>query len=274
MFNSAKLKLDWARQQIDNANVVWNKFLENDFCSISIEQQMVGNELGDVLMIDGKRQPPPALGLAIGDAIHNLRCALDHAIWEMLSGKNNDASFPMHETRENLADSFITATVAVGQKTKKPGRNAYLERAFPGVNDLFVNQIKPYLGGNTPLWLIGKIDNIDKHRSIIPTIGGAFVGGINAINDDENRVVDGSASVQLGTKFGYAVFRAGSNVRLIGHNVPTADIFFGDPHVAREMSVIPTLRDMLQAAANTIHTLAEFWACNGSQNASNQSPLG
>lgn len=99
------------------------------------------------------------LALPLGDAIHNLRAALDHT-WNALA---RDAkikgfpTFPFHERRQELIDSVGKSPVA---------------RAFPSVHRLIFDEIKPHRdeGGNEVFWTITKFDKIDKHNLLVPIV--------------------------------------------------------------------------------------------------------
>ncbi len=99
--------------------------------------------------------------IVLGDAVHNLRAALDH-VWTALdraaTGKPNSfANFPFDETRQNLVNRVDTSVVKC---------------AFPKAGDLILDDIKTHCseGGNHRLWSLTKLDNLDKHNMLIPTI--------------------------------------------------------------------------------------------------------
>ncbi len=96
-----------------------------------------------------------------GDAIHNLRAALDHAYFDIAktiaSGPRGlkSVQFPFSETRDGLETSVKN-------------------RLAHKVSDKFFNaimELKPHgeAGGNKILYLIHQIDALDKHRFPVPT---------------------------------------------------------------------------------------------------------
>jgi hypothetical protein len=100
-----------------------------------------------------------ALSLPIGDAIHNMRAALDH-VWNTLARERNLTgfpTFPFHETRQNLIDMVGKSPVA---------------NAFPETRRLIFDEIRPHrdCGGNELFWTITKLDKIDKHNLLVPTV--------------------------------------------------------------------------------------------------------
>jgi hypothetical protein len=105
------------------------------------------------------------IALMLGDAVHNLNCALDYA-WL--------------ETVKRLAPNSI------GRRTKLPVRKtldelegslkkAEIDQACLALFKFMMNQIQPYHGGNPAIWPIHVLDNRDKHRLLIPVLTSAFV---------------------------------------------------------------------------------------------------
>lgn len=96
-----------------------------------------------------------------GDAVHNLRSALDHAYWEIVSPfANTDKErrglqFPFSETEVRLDEAIKTRLA---------------DRVSPSFYQ-FLLDLKPHceLGGNVYLSLIHKLDILDKHKLLIPT---------------------------------------------------------------------------------------------------------
>jgi hypothetical protein len=104
-----------------------------------------------------------------GDAVHNLRSALDHAYWETVSpiaqndSERRQIQFPFKETKDGF------------DKAVKEG--------FPArVSDQFRDAIlglRAYKepGGNELLYLIHEFDILDKHKLLIPTSDYTHVSG-------------------------------------------------------------------------------------------------
>jgi hypothetical protein len=113
------------------------------------------------------------LSLMIGDAVHNLRCALDYT-WlqtiEKLIPANVDdrAKFPVRKTLEELKGVL-----------KKGNVDTTCRRLF----DFMVNDIQPCEGRNDAIWAIHNFDNRDKHRLLIPVLSQGNVDGIEVQNE-------------------------------------------------------------------------------------------
>jgi len=104
------------------------------------------------------RIPPPVeLPMIAGDAVHNARSALDHAIYEVSRApvkKRRRVSFPLYSNRLDYLEA------------KKSG---WWERALAGVPDKYrtvVEREQPFRRGNRRLGALADFDNIDKHRTV------------------------------------------------------------------------------------------------------------
>jgi hypothetical protein len=108
------------------------------------------------------REPPPLrFGVILGDCVHNLRCCLDHTIWQatLLDGAtpNTTTQFPI----EARSEAHFEKTAA---------------RQIPGLSikhRALVKQVQPYHRGaeahSDPLAVLATLSNTDKHRIVNPT---------------------------------------------------------------------------------------------------------
>jgi hypothetical protein len=107
------------------------------------------------------------LALVIGDAIHNLRSALDFAWIATLAHfkipTTNFSKFPILRTEKELRTALEERRVNIA--------NADL---YKGI----VSEIKPYPGGNDDIWAIHRLDILDKHQLLIPLMHMVGVTGM------------------------------------------------------------------------------------------------
>jgi hypothetical protein len=100
------------------------------------------------------------MALLCGDTVHNLRTALDHAYWEVVSPftktdrERRNTQFPFCELSERLTEAIT---------------NRFADR----IGQTFVDALaalNPYgeSGGNQMLYLIDAMDRLDKHRLLTP----------------------------------------------------------------------------------------------------------
>lgn len=105
-----------------------------------------------------KAQPVPIrFGLLTGDAIQNLRSALDHLVWQMVLAAGN---VPGRHTAFPVYDDTVPAK---GPRGQIAGITAKAQQAVDALN--------PYKTGNPALWMLDQLNNIDKHRTIFTPFG-------------------------------------------------------------------------------------------------------
>ena len=95
-------------------------------------------------------------GAIVGDAVHNMRTALDLMSSELarMNGKNDkDVYFPFSTTKDNLQDAIV-----------KKGFNK------TGADSVaLLVKLAPYRGGNDALRALHDLDIEDKHTALIPS---------------------------------------------------------------------------------------------------------
>lgn len=105
---------------------------------------------------------PVEIACIAGDALHDLRCALDHLAYRLFRIGAGDAADAKHVYFPIFDDA---AKYQAGVNGKVHGMRQDAIDA--------INATKPYKGGNDTLWKLHKLDSIDKHRLLI-TVGAAF----------------------------------------------------------------------------------------------------
>ncbi len=123
----------------------------------------------DQLLID--------IALMIGDAVHNLKCALDYAWIKTIeraapTAISNFAKFPVYPTREDLEAALRGREIHISCR-----------RLF----DLMLDEIRPYYGANFAVWEIYVLDKRDKHRLLIPLEHYGSISGFKL--QDESGVI-------------------------------------------------------------------------------------
>jgi hypothetical protein len=99
---------------------------------------------------------PLRVSIIAGDAIHNIRSALDYLAYQLVRvgsgspGPFASVYFPISESALELED-------AIQRK---------LKGARPEAKDA-IRAVKPYKGGNWPLWHLHRLNIIDKHRLLV-----------------------------------------------------------------------------------------------------------
>lgn len=168
-----KLKLEWAKRHINELKATIGEFFESEPYELVHE---VDSQTGEnVYRLRVHKSVPVELSAILGDAVHNLRAALDQLVCTLIRLNSNFPKgmqgFPIATSGEDY-ESFVRKRIA-GVSTK-------VER--------LIFRLKPYRGGNRRLWLLHQLDILDKHDGILPvsaahamtliryTMPGMFVG--------------------------------------------------------------------------------------------------
>lgn len=121
-----------------------------------------------VYFISAIGEPPPEIALLLGEILQNLRSALDHLAYQLClvgGGTERDlrrVQFPIAETTGCF-------------KRQLPAQTA-------GMTDAAVRtiiELRPHRGGNEWLLLLHRLNNIDKHRTLV--ISGGRAAGIDVL---------------------------------------------------------------------------------------------
>lgn len=239
-FTGAYLKIGRAEKHILELRTLIEEFeVENDG-AFSVTKNGDGQFVLDFKALGELGEQVPVV---LGDAIHNLRCALDH-IWTALdraaTGKSATfASFPFDKTRQNLVARI---------------KGTAVNDAFPDVQRLILDNIKTHRdeGGDSILWSLTKLDKLDKHNLLIPTVVVRHVQHLE--------VCMGSS------KFEY-VNCSFSNIGVIGasdtaieykcHGKVSVDPIFRDLFSVARQSVLPTLDKLKLSTKNAVDLFRE-----------------
>lgn len=115
-----------------------------------------------IYYVTGVLDTPVSIALIAGDVLQNLRSALDHLAHQLIAiGTGRPGPF--------LYAYFPILNDAAGYKA---GKNGLIKGMRPEAVKT-IDAIKPYKGGNDPLWRLHKLNQIDKHRVLI-TVGSVF----------------------------------------------------------------------------------------------------
>jgi hypothetical protein len=155
MTDSAALKIDRAEKHVAELTKLFSETPPFSFVvrtNTATGDRSVGSRENKAI-VDG------AAGIC-GDAIHNLRSALDHAYWEIVSPtaskeEEKQVQFPFRETKPRF-DKAVT--------------EGFPNRVSPKFRDAMLG-LRAYkeAGGNKTLYLIHEFDILDKHKLLIPT---------------------------------------------------------------------------------------------------------
>lgn len=154
---------------------------------------------------------PETFAPIIGDVVHNLRSALDIMMFDLIS-----ESVP-EDRRRSISFPFWRS------ETGRAKAMQYVELK-PEVSSL-VKAWEPYPGGRSRLHVLHDMWNTDKHRSIIPTMGGVEFSQVGAmmnhcLNGDQKMVDPFPARKQVRDGQPYIVMPRGDEEPPVGTKVP------------------------------------------------------
>ena len=147
-------KIDWAKQHIGTLEQAIKTFRTSDPYGFKIENDPKSGDKIHIIQI--RQQTPANFPLIIGDAIHNLRSALDYLAWQLVlangqqpkSGRGG-TQFPTLNTKGKSGQGDIQGISTRAQT--------------------LVDAVQPYQGSDDDLWTLHQLDITDKHKLLIVT---------------------------------------------------------------------------------------------------------
>jgi hypothetical protein len=128
-----------------------------------------------IYYVAGADPTPECVPLIAGDAIRNLMSALDHLAYQIVCSDTGDNPPNPRRIYFPIADN---ATKYEAQKRGK------MEGARQETFDA-IDVLKPYNGGNDLLWMLYRLNNIEKHRLLLTV--GSKAAGVNVAQDMARR---------------------------------------------------------------------------------------
>lgn len=178
---SQHLKLKRASEHVEALKDSIDCWLGTDAYTISRE---IDPETRDtVRWAKIKSPPPPELALLTGDAVHNLRSALDHTVYYLaernlgtLTNEIEEAlMFPIVGNQNRKGEPADGSAIFKDFLRRNPGPLT----GVPASARSFIEREQPYQWADTPdtpnafkyhwLWVLHDLDRIDKHRRLAVT---------------------------------------------------------------------------------------------------------
>jgi hypothetical protein len=256
--DSASLKIDRAAKHVSELN----ELLRKNRPFVLVVQTYV--ETGQRTAFTKKNAAIiNEIALATGDVIHNLRSALDHAYFGIVSPHCTS------DKERRIVQFPFTSKALELRKTIIDG---YAQRAGTGFFCAMLN-LRPHgeAGGNEMLYLIREADNLDKHRLLIPAVDYTSADGNKwkaAFPDIPFNIAGDASNLTLAL--------SSTTIRWVQHNVPLnllgrciADILRLyereidlKPEVVLQIGalgriypLVPTLNQMIDAVRDTVAIL-------------------
>jgi hypothetical protein len=150
---SVELKIARAKEHLDSLLTI-ERQLASSACDFLIEHDPKSDTSSIVLKLPAIE---PRVGLIVGDCVHNLRSALDHIVYGMA-----ERNTPGRSDSDRRAGMFPICDTAQGFQRQVSKRR--LNGVLTGAVKL-IEGLQP-TDRTDPLWILGELDNFDKHRII------------------------------------------------------------------------------------------------------------
>lgn len=244
MFETAKLKIERADHHIDDLDTTFSRFVRDNQYEPSVANHPETETAR--IHIEFARAAPPLNWYAtiIGDAIHNLRTALDHMTWEMVGNdggtQNRQLKFPVGNSRAR----FEVACNGIRTPSQVVKDALVALEAFPG-------------GKGETLYQLSLLDNADKHTVLTPIVNGSHVTKLTVIRRDGSIEKTFDRVDLVGDRSPNAFFLVsglhdGRTVRLNADSAITPNVFFGQVEGFALTAVVPSLINLRHSTSDAI----------------------
>ena len=248
---NALLKIKRAKQHIADFESKLQAFKAANPYRLVVESNDEANGFSLVFRI--LKSAPSDLPAIVGDAVHNLRVALDVLIYgivvknfpEASPGQARRIQFPFSETADALERTI---------------NDRHICRAGKQVTDEII-RLKPYKGASGDgggLYALHELDIADKHRLFIDLDRVSIIPDFTLLNALGDRIVN-MTNVGMGAKEGMTFLHIEQPVRdvKINHYInPSPEIIFSRMQPFGGKAVTPTLVQLTQLVEQTIAAIA------------------
>ena len=239
------MKIERAKQHIDDLNRAVTEYLTQRPFELRIRQTCNPNRR--TVYTEVKVTIPEGFSLVLGDAVHNLRSAIDQLCWGMVGNRAKNprgVGFPFADREDALRDAIAKKQMDIAPKT---------------VIDEFY-KLQPYPDGNKFLHAVNSLDVTDKHRNILLVYQGVKLTGAQMReliyprepNFSDNSLLStvGDWEVQLDGTEPIEVFDRKADYQ------PTFTIGFGQEEALESLPLDFALENMVTATDKAVRGLA------------------
>jgi len=243
-FALVQVKIERAKQHIHDLKAAIRAFLDTHPYVVKTKRNPQTRQL--IYYLSDVRKTPPVIAAITGDALQNLRSALDHLAYHLFRVGAGDTAAPS-QVCFPIFDSAAEYKAWVHAKVKGMRKDAIDT----------IDAVKPYKGGNDRLWRLHKLNNIDKHRFVI-TVGSEFCS-VNVgphMQQEMERAFPASKGTTLPPLFVKPADRlfplkAGDELFIDAPDSEVNekmefrfDVAFGEPEIVDGEPIIPTLCEL------------------------------
>jgi hypothetical protein len=246
MFDSARLKVERAEKHIGDLKIAFDRFIETHPHTLCIDNDPQTG--AQTVQVRFSETPPANLSLILGDAIHNLRSALDHATWELIGidGGTQDRklAFPFS------SDQWEYESACQRIKTPLDDTKKFLIAlaAYPG-------------GAGEKLYDLKRFDNADKHSVMTPVIGVTRIGHIKVTDPNGTTFMEMAGctfSVGPDGRAGVGRWGPGCSIEIDQDADVTIDVFIHDSKFFKALPLIETCMNLSHSVQDVIGQFEEL----------------
>lgn len=185
------------------------------------------------------------LALRLGDAIHNLKCALDHAWFQTVTrliptGDWRRAKFPVYPTPDGLKNALVKLEIDI---------------PTPNFFKFLIGEIQPYDGGNFSIRPVHLLNRRDKHSLLIPVVHYSSIGDIY-VKDQRGELQKGQTWATDQPLPHRVTFPPGFHIEKPGS--ATFNVMFKYGSAGNETRMVDTLRVYLRDVLMIVKLLEKF----------------
>jgi hypothetical protein len=234
LFRSAKLKFQRADQHFLDLRLKVDQFAATHPHRLSVTPDpATGN---DVLSIAPGEPFPDEYLLILGDILHNLGSALDHAWYASVERTNDQSKFPLHASEKRVVEKV----------------NGLKDNASEALKKFIVDIVQPWeTGRGRHLWGVHQLDNVDKHRLLIAHRQFSFIPGMKAVDTDTGEAFDIPSWLIVPPYTASREMPGHPHFRLAGEIRAESRAIFGEGCFQGKF-VMPTLVEFREAVSGTV----------------------
>jgi len=242
LFESPRLKVKRANQHIDAVEKLIVDFSNDPGHKIVSKTDPSGLTK---LMFEPGDSLSAEVGLSVGDAVHNLRAALDHVMTALVTHlvpgcTKEHIYFPIRQDEAGVKDALKNGEVGKAMATTVGQKIAAV----------ILDAIKPYGTREQLLPMLSKLDNIDKHRFILTLFS---AGGMKT----------GTATLGSGNVFRNSHFISYRNtpmvlsggLKLEGDFKPVVEVLLDEAELPKYEPLLPALKNISKVVSQSIDAI-------------------
>jgi hypothetical protein len=146
-----QLKIQRSRKHIDDLRAVLDTFGKSVPYKVGFRRDAATRK--GIYYVSHVEEVPPEIALVAADAIQTLRSSLDHLAWQLVEANGqtptSQTAFPICDTPQQVQDAT--------DKVRGMSNGAIS----------LIQGAEPYRGGGNDLWVLHRLNIIDKHRLLL-----------------------------------------------------------------------------------------------------------